>query len=124
MSHIPDLEVDSLSGHVAVGWLHPDHEFPRAAVPEEFLVRIKAFAERWGDSIDALGWGAAGGVHTWEFWGRAWASGILGQVRAVAQQRLAAFASRAGPSLGWWPGPPAAPTIAPGSQEPWRKESP
>ena len=77
MSHIPDMQTLE-SGHVAVGWLHPDSPFPKVEVPKEFVARIKEFAARWGDSIEALNWGAAGGYHTCEFCGKAHASGTFG----------------------------------------------
>ena len=77
MSHLPDMH--SLeSGHIALGWLHPDFALQQGKVPTEFLVRIKEFAARWCDSIAALGWGAAGGFHTCEFCGKALASGTFG----------------------------------------------
>jgi hypothetical protein len=77
MSHIADLEVLE-AGLVAVGWLHPDHQFPQADVPPEFLAKLRGFVEKWGDSIDALNWGAGGGYHTCEFCGQAWGSGTFG----------------------------------------------
>ena len=63
---------------VAVGWLHPDHDFPRGAAPPEFVAKLKRLAACWGDSINASGWGAAGGFHTCEFCGNSHASGTLG----------------------------------------------
>src|SRR3712207_3644799 len=77
MSHIPDMTVLE-SDLVAVGWLHPDHSFPRGAVPPEFVVRLKEIARRWGDSINTLGWGATGGYHTCEFCGKALGTGTFG----------------------------------------------
>ena len=77
MSHIADMRVLD-SGHVAVGWLHPEHPFSRAEVPPAFLAKLKGCAELWGESIDALNWGAAGGYHTCEFCGKAWGSGTFG----------------------------------------------
>lgn len=77
MSHIPDMQRDD-EGRVCVGWLHPDHAFPRGAVAQKFVARLKEFACRWGKSIRALGWGAAGGFHTCEFCGKALASGTFG----------------------------------------------
>jgi hypothetical protein len=77
MSHIPDMAVLD-SDTVATGWLHPDHSFPQGTVPPEFLARLREFARQWGSSIEALGWGAAGGYHTCEFCGKAWGSGTIG----------------------------------------------
>ena len=77
MSHIPDMEMID-SDRVAIGWLHSDHPFPRGAVPPEFIARLKEFARRCGDSIEALGWGATGGFHTCEFCGKAWGTGSFG----------------------------------------------
>jgi hypothetical protein len=77
MSHISEMTTLE-SGHVAVGWLHPDHPYPKSAVSGEFIARIKEFSARWGDSIRALGWGASGGFHTCEFCGEVHASGTFG----------------------------------------------
>jgi hypothetical protein len=63
---------------IAVEWLHPDHEFPRGAVPAEFIGKLKRLAACGGDSIEALGWGAAGGFHTCEFCEKSLASGTFG----------------------------------------------
>ena len=65
MSHIPDMRM--LGGRTAIGWLHPDHPFPRGNVPPEFVRRLTEIARNWGKSIDALNWGAAGGFHECEF---------------------------------------------------------
>lgn len=62
----------------AVGWLHPKHEFPRGAAPDEFVAKLKRLAACWGESIEALGWGVALGVHTCEFCQKALASGTFG----------------------------------------------
>jgi hypothetical protein len=78
MSHIPDMHKIYDGPRIAVGWLHPDHEFPKAPVPVEFLAKLKEFSRRWGDSIRSLGWGAAGGFHTCKFCGEALASGTFG----------------------------------------------
>jgi hypothetical protein len=77
MSHIPDMK--ALDGRaVAVGWLHPEHPYPRGAAPVEFVARLALFARNWGESIDALGWGAAGGFHECEFCSKPWASRRFG----------------------------------------------
>jgi hypothetical protein len=66
MSHIPDMK--AVGGRmVAVGWLHPTHPYPRGTAPTEFVTRLAEFARNWGNSIDALNWGAAGGFHECEF---------------------------------------------------------
>jgi hypothetical protein len=78
MSYVADMHQEADTGHFAVGWLHPDHPFPQGDVPEAFLARLKKFALRWGDSIDALGWGAAGGYHICEFCRKACGSGTFG----------------------------------------------
>jgi hypothetical protein len=77
MSHIPDMETLADSW-VAVGWLEPDHPFPRGEVSLEFVARLREFARRWGQSVEALGWSVAGGYHTCEFCGKAWGSGTFG----------------------------------------------
>ena len=77
MSHIADM-TDEGHGLTAVGWLDPDHPYTTGTVPQEFATRLKEFAHRWGHSIRALGWGAAGGFHTCEFCGKAWCSGTFG----------------------------------------------
>jgi hypothetical protein len=76
VSHIPDMQ--SGENSIPIGWLHPDHEFSRGEVAPEFVARLKEFARLWGESIDALGWGAAGGYHTCEFCGKASGSGTFG----------------------------------------------
>jgi hypothetical protein len=70
MSHVPDMHTDE-SGDIFVGWLHPDYPFPQADPAPDFLARLKEFAERSRESAVALGFGAAGGIHTCEFCGRA-----------------------------------------------------
>src|SRR5262245_23292267 len=77
LSHISDLK-RTRDRHIAVGWLHPDHEFPRGAAPPEFVAKLKRLAACWGDSKRALGWGAVGGVHSCEFCGQSLASGSFG----------------------------------------------
>jgi hypothetical protein len=77
--HIPDMqENDYAPNHFAVGWLHPDHPFPTGEISSEFTLRLKQFASAWGESIHALNWGAAGGVHICEFCGKAIAAGTFG----------------------------------------------
>ena len=76
MSYTPDME--EISPHwFAVGWLNPDHPFPRRAPTPEFLERINEFARRWIDSVHALDLGIAMGFHTCEFCGDAHASGTF-----------------------------------------------
>jgi hypothetical protein len=50
----------------AIGWLDASHEFPRGVVSLAFLLKIARFAERSGESTEALSWLAAGGWHTCE----------------------------------------------------------
>lgn len=76
MSHIPDMQV--LHGRVAIGWLHPKHPYPRGSAPSDFVARLVQFARNWGDSIHALGWGAAGGFHECEFCTKPLASRVFG----------------------------------------------
>jgi hypothetical protein len=52
---------------VAVGWLHPKHEYPRGIASPDFVARLAQFTRNWGKSIKALGWGAAGGFHECQF---------------------------------------------------------
>jgi hypothetical protein len=70
MSHIPDMQTGE-GGRISVGWLHPDHTFPKGDPAPEFLAKLKEYAKRSGGSTVAFGWGAAGGIHTCEFCGRA-----------------------------------------------------
>jgi hypothetical protein len=70
MSHVPDLQTEE-DGSVAIGWLHADHSFSQDETSPEFLAKLKEYAKRSGASTMAFGWGAAGGVHTCEFCGRA-----------------------------------------------------
>jgi hypothetical protein len=75
MSFFPDMGGESpvaAGDHVrAVGWLHPDHPYSQGEVPAEFLLRLKEFVARSGDSAGALYFGAFGGFHTCEFCGQA-----------------------------------------------------
>jgi hypothetical protein len=75
MSFFPDMGRQSqvASGdHVrAIGWLHPDHSYPRGEVPAEFLARLKEFTARSDGSAEALYFPAAAGWHTREFCGKA-----------------------------------------------------
>jgi hypothetical protein len=82
MSFFPDMGCDTqvaTGDHVrAVGWLHPDHPFPKGEVQAEFLTRLKEFAARSDDSAKALYFGAFGGFHTCEFCERAHGIGNFG----------------------------------------------
>lgn len=82
MSYFPDLGQRSLVArgeHVrAIGWLHPDHPFPRGAVPGGFLARLREFADRSGPSAEALYFGVYMGFHTCEFCGQAHGVGNFG----------------------------------------------
>ena len=71
-------DMESRAHGIAVGWLDPDHQFPRREVAPEFMVRLKELARRYGDSAQALGWGAMGGCHTCEFCGNALGFGSFG----------------------------------------------
>jgi hypothetical protein len=77
VSHIPDLQ-RTPGGRIAVGWLHPDHDFSRGETPPEFLAKLKRLVATRSDSIKALHWGAKGGFHSCEFCGGAHASGTFG----------------------------------------------
>jgi hypothetical protein len=77
MSHIADLKALN-SGSLAVGWLEPEHPYTRGVVPPAFVARLREFARRWGDSIEALGTGVVMGYHTCGFCGKAWGSGTFG----------------------------------------------
>jgi hypothetical protein len=65
LSHIFDMQ--AVGNRIAIGWLHPDHPFPRGIASPEFIQRLTEIARDWGKSIDALNWGAAGGFHECEF---------------------------------------------------------
>ena len=62
----------------AIGWLHPDYPYTQGEVPTEFLARLKEFVARWGDSTEALYFGASGGFHSCEFCGRVLGIGNFG----------------------------------------------
>ena len=74
--HKPDMT--GHDGRISVGWLHPDFEFSKGAVPADFLVRIKEFSEKCGPSIEALGLGAAGGYYPCQFCRNFATTGIFG----------------------------------------------
>lgn len=75
--YIPDLQVEE-DGDIAVGWLDKEHSFPQRKPAPEFLTKLKEFAQRYGDSATALGWGAMGGCHSCDFCGKALGSGSFG----------------------------------------------
>jgi hypothetical protein len=64
---------------VAVGWLHPDHLFPRGAAAPEFAARLAEFARHWGESVDVLDLGASGGFHECEFCNKEWGDRVFGK---------------------------------------------
>jgi hypothetical protein len=66
----------------AVGWLSADHPYDQGEIPSETLVRIREFANLWGESTDALGWGVLMGTHTCEFCRRARRTGNFGVPQA------------------------------------------
>lgn len=80
--YFPDLgtRTQIASGaHVrAVGWLDAVHPFPAGELPAEAVDRIGAFAARWGESVDDLGWGVFAGSHRCELCSAAVASGNFG----------------------------------------------
>jgi hypothetical protein len=77
--YIPDKEVfGSRRIRIAIGWLDRNHPFERGKTTPEFLVKLKQFAARYGDSATALGWGAMGGCHTCEFSEKALGFGSFG----------------------------------------------
>ena len=77
MSHLADLErLDSES--VAVGWLEPGFPYARGPVPPAFAARLREFARRWGESIEALDGSVSMGFHTCGFCGKAHGSGTFG----------------------------------------------
>ncbi len=75
MSWFPDMGREAMvaaGDHVrAVGWLHPDHPFPRGEVSPEFVAKFKAFARCGGHCAGELYWGIAMGFHTCELCGNA-----------------------------------------------------
>jgi hypothetical protein len=84
MAHVPDMLVDQ-TGRVSVGWLHPDHPYPQADAHPAFAARLQAFADHWLESVEALGWPIAMGIHTCEFCHAAHASGTFGVPTADGQ---------------------------------------
>jgi hypothetical protein len=82
MSFFPDMGQRTLvaeGGHVrAIGWLHPDHPYPKGVVPEAFLSRLREFANRSSRSAEALYFGGFGGFHTCEFCDNAHGIGNFG----------------------------------------------
>jgi hypothetical protein len=82
MSWFPDLGTVTLihSGdHVrAVGWLSFQQSFQQGDVPAEFLGRLRMYASRWGDSVDALNWPVCMGGHRCDLCGGCYTSGNFG----------------------------------------------
>lgn len=77
MSHIPDMEV--VHGRIfAVGWLHPEHPYPRGSAPSDFVARLAEFARDWADSVEALRWPITPGAHECEFCTKPPASRVFG----------------------------------------------
>jgi len=54
----------------AVGWLHPEHPYPRGHACWKFRWRLRRFVRRADESTEELGWGSFRGSHTCEFCGR------------------------------------------------------
>jgi hypothetical protein len=50
-----------------IGWLHPDHPFPRGEASPEFLAKIRAFARCASHCLQELEWPLVLGCHTCEF---------------------------------------------------------
>ena len=71
MTWIPDMDKGSFcdgGDHLrAIGWLHPDHPFPRGTVPEAFLVRLREFERLVYESMEVLNWRGGLGDHECEF---------------------------------------------------------
>lgn len=82
MSWYPDLgrvTMIDAGDHVrAVGWLSDEHPFPESDVPEDVVERIRTFAARWGEGVEALGWCLLAGPHNCELCGDFRASGNFG----------------------------------------------
>jgi hypothetical protein len=82
MTYFPDMGTRTMidaGDHIrAVGWLSAKQPFADGEVPADFLARLREFANKWGASIDALGWGAYGGPHCCEFCGEFRSSGNFG----------------------------------------------
>src|SRR5438034_4020922 len=82
MSWFPDMGTVTMidaGDHVrAVGWLSATHPFAEGDVPAELLAGLKEFANRWGDSTEALGWGCYMGPHCCELCDRFMACGNFG----------------------------------------------
>jgi hypothetical protein len=104
MAHSTDLDTTTpiMGGsHVrAIGWLSAEHSYPKGPVPRAFLDRLRSFCARWGDSIDALNWGVAGGWHTCELCNEFRASGNFGvpagAVLFVAPQMVGHYVEKHG----------------------------
>lgn len=80
MSHTADLETDSDSDWIPIGWLHPDHPFPQSDPDPHFLARLKIFVDRSNLSTLSVRGGFCGGVHICEFCERAVDTGSVNVV--------------------------------------------
>jgi hypothetical protein len=71
MSFFPDMGGETMiaaGDHVrAIGWLHPDHEYPRGVVPAECVARLREFVRLAGHCAEALYLPLCMGFHTCEF---------------------------------------------------------
>lgn len=71
MSYFPDMgrrSMVAVGDHIrAIGWLHPDHLYAKGVVSEDFLSRLRKFADRSGRSGEALYFAWPVGAHTCEF---------------------------------------------------------
>jgi hypothetical protein len=80
--HFPDLgtntQIDEGPHVRAVGWLCAEHPFPIGDVLVEFVDRLRALCQRWGDCPEALWWPVCAGPHECEFCHHYRASGNLG----------------------------------------------
>src|SRR6187397_964220 len=82
MTWFPDMGTVTMidaGDHVrAIGWLSAEHPYTKGEVPAEFRARVRQFAELWGHSTKALGWGAFLGLHRCELCDQFMASGNFG----------------------------------------------
>jgi hypothetical protein len=82
MTHFPDLgtstQIASGPSVRAVGWLTAGQPYSTGEPSPEFVSRLRLLAQNWGASTAALGWPAAGGLHTCEMCGKVHAAGNLG----------------------------------------------
>lgn len=97
--YFPDLGTETqivVGDYVrAVGWLDVAQPYRKGRVDAMVVERLRSFAKNWGESVTALDWPVAAGMHTCNLCQRFRASGTFGvpsgQILFVCPEMLAHY---------------------------------